>query len=136
MQAAEVYSLAAPVAVEDRAGHAVLAAGGHGSVQGIADQLRVVVGAHRVAQQAAGGQVDDRGQVQPALVGGDPGHIAAPGHVGPLGVEQPPQQVGGGRRGMVLFGEAAAPAGPVADDAVGAHEPLHALVVGVPAAPT
>jgi hypothetical protein len=36
----------------------------------------------------AGGQVDDAGQVQPALVGGNPGHIAAPGHVDLVRVEQ------------------------------------------------
>jgi hypothetical protein len=111
------------------------AAGDHGGVQGIADQVGVVVAAHRVAQQVPGGQVQHAGQVQPAFVGGDVGDLAAPGHLDLVRVEQAAQQIGGGRRSMVLAGQAAAPAGPPANDAVGAHQPLDPPVVGTPAAP-
>ena len=50
-------------------------------------------------------------------------------------VEQPTQQVRRGRRGGIGLGEAATPAGSVADDAMGAHQALHPLVVHPPTAP-
>jgi hypothetical protein len=84
------------VGVEDRAVQTLAAAGSHGGVQGIGHQASVVMSAHRPAQQVPGGQVDDRGQAQPGLVGRNTGHIATPGHIRPVGVEQPPQQVPGG----------------------------------------
>jgi hypothetical protein len=37
------------------------------SVQGISNSAGVVMAAHRPAEQVAGGQIDDRGQVQPAV---------------------------------------------------------------------
>jgi hypothetical protein len=78
-----------------------------------------------------GGQVDDAGQVQPALVGRDPGDVPAPGHIRLVGVEQAAQQVRRGRRDLIGLGEAAAPVGPVADNAMGAHQPLDPLVVAL-----
>lgn len=44
-------------------------AGGHG--QGIGDELLAHVLGHRVAQQPSGVEVEHRGQVEPALAGGD-----------------------------------------------------------------
>jgi hypothetical protein len=120
-------ALAATVGVEDRAVHPALAAGGHRRRQGAHGQVGVVTLAHRVAQQTTRRQVDDRGQVRPALVGGHVGHVAAPGHVEAVRVKQPAQQVRYRRGGLVGLGERAAPAGPVADDPVGAHQPLHPL---------
>jgi hypothetical protein len=125
----------AAVGVKDRAGHALAAAGGHGSVQGAGDQGGVVVGAHRPAEQLPRCQLQHAGQVQPALVGGDPGHIAAPGQVDLVRVEQAPQQIRRGRCGGVRPGQATPPTRSVPDDAVGAHEPLDALAVHRPAAP-
>src|SRR5829696_1423882 len=57
----------------------------------------------------------------------DLGHVPAPGHVKLVGVEQPAPQVRGGRRATVLVGQAAASAGPVADHAIGAHQPFDSL---------
>jgi hypothetical protein len=47
---------------------------------------------------------------KPALVGGDVGQVAAPGHVDLLGVKQSTKQVRNGRGGLVVLGEAAASA--------------------------
>jgi hypothetical protein len=63
--------------------------------QGRADQCGVMVGAHRVAQQAAREQVQDGGQVQLALTGLDLGHVADPQHIGCNGVELAMYQVRG-----------------------------------------
>ncbi|MBL3670542.1 hypothetical protein JL475_32130 [Streptomyces sp. M2CJ-2] len=54
---------AAPVGVHDHAAH-VAAAGGRGHVQGRDDQVGVMTGGHRVAEQPTGEQIDDRRQVQ------------------------------------------------------------------------
>ncbi len=55
------------------------AAGIDGHAEGVADQL----GSHEVGQGAAhhpaGGEIDDRGQVGPALPGPDVGDVAEPG---------------------------------------------------------
>jgi hypothetical protein len=77
----------AAVGVEDRGGHRGLAAGGDGSVERACDQTGVVPLTHGPAQQVPGGQVEDAGQVQPALAGGDERQIAAPGHVGLVRIE-------------------------------------------------
>jgi len=127
--AVEVYSLGAAVSMEDRGVHPPAAASGNPGRQRAHDQGGVVVVAHRVAEQVPRCQVDHRRQVQPALVGGDVGHIPAPGHVRPVGVEQAPDQVGGGRCGHVRLGEAAPAARTVPDDAVRAHQPLHPLAI-------
>jgi hypothetical protein len=50
-----------------------------------------------------------------------------------VGVEQPADQVGRGRRLLVLAGQAAWPPRRVTDDVVGAHELLDTLVVGLSA---
>jgi group II intron reverse transcriptase/maturase len=92
---------AAAVGVEDRAVHPVTTTGSGGRLQGANDQASVVAVVHRPAEQVAGGQVDDRRQIQPALVGGDVGDITAPGDIGLVGVEQPPHQVRRGRGGAV-----------------------------------
>jgi hypothetical protein len=135
IQAAEVYSFAAAVAVEDRGLHPLPTAGGRSGVQGIGDQPGVVVATHRPAQQVPRCQLEHAGQVQPALVGGDVGHIATPGDIRLVGVEQPTQEVGCGRRGRIRLGQAAAAARPMTDQAVAGHQPLHPLVVHPPAAP-
>jgi hypothetical protein len=82
-----------------------------------------------------GGKVDHAGQVQPALVGGDIGDVAAPGDIGVVRVKQPTQQVRRGWGGRIWLGQAAPSTRPVADDAVLAHEPLDALAVHRPATP-
>jgi hypothetical protein len=64
----------------------------------------------------------------------DPGHLPHQATSGPVGVEQPAQQVGCGHGSAVGLGEAAAAVWPVADDAVHAQQPLHALAVHAPAA--
>jgi hypothetical protein len=134
IQAAEVYSAAA-VGVEDRGVHPLPTAGGHRGVQGIGDQPGVVVVTHRPAQQVPRCQVQHAGQVQPALLGGDVGHIPAPGDIGLVGVEQPTQQIRRGRRGRIRLGEAAPAARTMPNQAMAGHQPLHPLVVHPPAAP-
>jgi hypothetical protein len=101
----------------------------------ITDQASIVPLAHRPAEQVAGGQVQHAGQVQPALVGGDEGHIPTPGHVDPVRIEQPPQQVWRGWDGRISLGQATPTAWSMADDAVAGHQPLHLFVIGPPAAP-
>ena len=67
--------------------------------------------------------VQDRGQIQPALLGGDVADVGEPGPVGRARVKQPPHQVRcrGGRG--VGAGEPAAAAPVAADQAVVAHRP-------------
>ena len=79
-------------------------AGGDGVGQGVGDQLGAQVIGDRVADDAAGGDVDHGGQVQPALPGPDVGDVAAPAGVelGGVGGEVAADQVrpgGGGRVG-------------------------------------
>jgi hypothetical protein len=120
--------------MEDRGVHPAAAAGGHRGIQGAHDQGGVVVIAHRPAHQVPGGKIEHAGQIQPALVGGDEGHIPAPGHIELVGVEQPAQQIRRRWDGGVRLGQAAPAAGTVTDDAGGGHQPLHPLVVHPPAA--
>jgi hypothetical protein len=54
------------VGVKDRAVHPVTTTGSGGRLQGVNDQASVVAVVHRPAEQVAGGQVDDRRQIQPA----------------------------------------------------------------------
>jgi hypothetical protein len=88
----DVYSLAAAIGMEDHATD-VTAAGGRCHVQRGHDQVRVVVGTHRVAEQAPGEQVDHRGEVELALLGDDLRHVARPDEIGFLGGEVPLDEV-------------------------------------------
>ena len=69
-------------------------AGWHGVGEGVGDQVGAQVVGGGPADDPAGGEVDDGGQVEPALPGGDVGDVAAP-----AGVE---------RRGGRVDGEVAA----------------------------
>src|SRR3712207_8623090 len=60
-----------------------------------------VVG-HAPADDLARGQVLDRGQVQPALVGRQVGDVGEPHRVGPPGGEASPEQVGRDRKSTRL----------------------------------
>src|SRR5580693_5958707 len=68
--------LAAAVGVEDHAGLGV--AGGDRVGQGAGDQLGAQVVREGEPDDAAGGDVDDGGEVEPALPGGEVGDVAAP----------------------------------------------------------
>src|SRR5215472_17164119 len=83
-KAAEVYWGAAPVAVEDHAGRRV--ASGQSVGQRAGGQLSAQVIGEGVTDDAPGGDVDHRGQVQPSLPGTDVGDVAAPPGVDLAGV--------------------------------------------------
>jgi hypothetical protein len=59
----------------------------------VGDELGVGGGAHRPAHDPPGPQIDDRGQVQPALTGAELGHVRSPQPVGARGVEVALNQV-------------------------------------------
>ena len=90
--------LAAAVGVEDHPGCG--RAGGDGVGQGVGDQVGAQVVGQGPADDPAGGEVDDGGQVQPALPGRDVGDVAAPAGVDRRGVgrEVAADQVRPGRR--------------------------------------
>lgn len=75
----------------------IASAGGRGHVQRGHDQAGIVVGVHRVAEQAAREQVDDRRQVNLALASVDLGHIAYPDLVRFRCCEVALHQIWGGR---------------------------------------
>jgi hypothetical protein len=74
-------------------------AGSAGSPKCVADRLGAQVVSRCPADHTAGGDVDDRGRVEPALVGGDVGDVAAPAAVerGRVGPKVATDQGGGGR---------------------------------------
>ncbi len=84
--------------------------------------------AHRPADDFSGEQIEDHGQVEPALAGRDVGDIRQPDLIGLLGHEIPIQQVGRDRQGMLAVGRAhAIAARRVSPDAMPAHHPLDPL---------
>ncbi len=83
--------LAAPVAVEYQTRRRAPPPPRHG--QRVLDQTGLHVRLQAPAHHLAAEQVDDRSQVQPALVGGDVGDVATPQVVGDLRVEAPLHQV-------------------------------------------
>src|SRR2546423_5382793 len=87
---AEVY-WAAAVGVEDRAGLDVAVPDGHG--EGVDDQAGAQVVGGLPADHHAGGQVDDGGQVQPALAGLEVGDVTDQPGARPGGGEVPADQV-------------------------------------------
>jgi len=82
--------------VKDHSGH-VTAADSRSHVQRGDDQAGVVLRPHRVAENPAGVQVDDGGEVEFALTGDDLGHVAAPGDIRRRCGEDPLDQVRGSR---------------------------------------
>jgi hypothetical protein len=114
--------LAAAVGVEDDAGRGV--AGGQGIGEGVGGQFGAQVIGHGVAGDPAGGNVDDGGQVEPALAGGDVDDVATPAGVQPAGVggEVTADQAGPGRCRGVGDGGALPPSGGLALQAPGSHE--------------
>src|ERR687892_472374 len=84
------HVLTAAVAVEDDPlGDAASCAGGH--AQRVGDEFGAHVVGHRVAQPAPRPEIEDRGQIQPALAGRDVGDVADPGDIGrPAGVDADP----------------------------------------------
>lgn len=90
----------------------------HGAVEGRG---------HRPANDAPGGEIHHRRQVQPALVGGHGGEITHPHLVGSGGGELPGQHVGGHRQGMPgIRGRPVAPA-VLGLQAGLAHDARHAM---------
>lgn len=86
--------LTAAIRVEDhRTGGAVLPAGGR---ECIGDQIGPQVISRRPADHATGGDVDDGGQVEPALLRGDVGDVAVPAGIQRVGVglEVPDDEIG------------------------------------------
>src|SRR5882672_1045509 len=79
------------------------AAGGDGVGEGLVDQFGAEVVGGGPADHAAGGEVDDGGQVQPSFPGVDVGDVAAPALVerGGVGGEVAPDQVRRRRGGGV-----------------------------------
>ena len=69
-------------------------------------QFLVQAVADRPADNAPGKQVDDNGQIQPALPGPDVGDIRAPLLIGALGREVLVEEVGRDREGMKAVGGA------------------------------
>src|ERR1017187_1663992 len=102
--------------------------GGDGHVEGGGDQAGAHVPGDRPADHGPRVQVDDGGQVGPAVPGPDVGDVAAPAGVGVRGGEVAADQV---RRGCRMF---AADGGPLprprvtSSQASGLHEPVDALV--------
>jgi hypothetical protein len=84
--------------------------------------------AHRPANHFAREQVEDHGQVEPALAGRNVGDIRQPDLIRLLGREIPIQQGGCDRQGMLAVGRTHAIAAlRVSPDAVPAHHPLDPL---------
>ena len=75
--------LAAAVAVEDEARRG--AAGGQSLLEGGGDQIGPHVVGQSPADDAARAEVDDEGEVEPAVLRGDEGEVADPDAVGPAG---------------------------------------------------
>src|SRR5918995_1489144 len=92
-------------------------------------QLLVQPVTDRPADDAPGEQINDDGQIQPALAGPDVGEIGAPLLVGPLGREVLVEEVGRDREGVQAVGGALEAAWLPSSEAVLAHQP------GRPAAP-
>jgi hypothetical protein len=78
--------------VADHAGH-VAAASGDGHAEGFEDELGAHFFGHRVAEQAAGAEIEHRRQAQPALTGRDVGDVLNPRRVRRAGVEAAADQV-------------------------------------------
>jgi hypothetical protein len=108
------------------------AAGDGGHVQCCDDQPGVVMGAHRVAEDPTRVQVDDRGQVELALVGADLGHITTPGDIRRRRGEHPLDQVRCGRA-LTLAGQAPPAALDPGGQAQLGHELRDRVVGDVPA---
>ena len=102
--------------------------------QGIRDWAGLHVGLHAPAHHLAAEQVDHRGQVQPALAGGDVGDVAGPGPVGRVHREITVEQVGRNGQGMfAVGGDNKFPLAP-RPDAVPVHGLLHPLLAHTSAA--
>src|SRR4051794_31892056 len=84
--------------------------------------------AHRPTDDFSGEQIEDHGQVEPALAGRDIGDIRQPDLIRLLGHEIPIEQVGRDRQRMLAVGRAHAIAARyVSPDAMPAHDPLDPL---------
>ena len=79
--------LAAAIAMEDMTCASVVTAPEPGHLQCVDDQIAVHLRLHRQADHPSAEQVDDHGQIQPALVGWDVGNVAGPPPIG----GRPPQ---------------------------------------------
>jgi hypothetical protein len=98
-----------------------------GHDQGVDAQPGPQVVGHAPADDLAGGQVLDGGQVEPALVGRQVGEVGEPDRVRPLGREAPPEEVRRDREVVPAVGGAGRPASPPAGgQAHLAHQPRHA----------
>jgi hypothetical protein len=102
--------------------------------QRIRHQAGLHVRLHAPAHHQAAEQVDHHGQVQPALVGGDVGDVAAPDPVRSLGREVPGQQVFGHRQAVFAVGGDDELPLAARLDAVRLHEALHAVLAHTNAA--
>jgi hypothetical protein len=105
-----------------------------GHDEGVADQFGVRGGAHGPANDPSGPQIDDRGQVQPALTGAELGHVRSPQPVGARRVEIALDQV----RSRSGVGSAPSPAaaGMHADQLLGAHQASDPLAATAPPEPS
>jgi hypothetical protein len=113
---------AATIGVEDHAVD-VPTAGGHRRLQGVGDEGGAHVLGEGPADHPPREQVDDGGQIQPALTGAQVGDVAAPRHVRGGRVEVPSDPIGGGLRSAVDDrGAHLAPPG-LAFPAVEPHDP-------------
>jgi hypothetical protein len=90
--------------------------------------------AHRPADGFSGEQIEDYGQVEPALAGRNVGDVRQPELIGRRGHKIPIEQVGGERQRMDAVGRAdAVTARHPRPDAMSAHDPRHPLAAGGPA---
>src|ERR1035441_3649836 len=120
--------LAAPVGMEDHPGGRI--AGGDGHVEGGGDQAGAHVRGDRPADDGTGVQVEDGGEVRPAVPGPDAGRVTAPAGVRQRGGEVAADQVRRGDR-MVAADGGPLPRLRVASlQASGLHEPVGARVGG------
>jgi hypothetical protein len=96
----------------------------------VGDELSVHRGAHRPADDPPGPQIDNRGQMQPALTGAELGHVRSPQPIGARRVEIAFDEVWS--RGGVGPAVSPAPAGVHADQLLGAHQASDPLATTVP----
>ena len=94
-----------------------------GHLEGVTDQVGPHVIGHGEADDAAAGQIDDRGQVEPALPGADVGDVPAPRRVELVGLgrEGPLDQVRSERGGVRIGDGRPLEAAFVAPDEPSAH---------------
>ncbi len=109
-------------------------AGGDRVGQGVRHELGAQVISQGEPHHAAGGDIDDRGQIQPAIPGGEVGDVAAPPGVdlGRVGGEVPADRIGPGCGGRIGDGGLLPPLGCPAAQAGLAHQPGDPLA-GMPA---